>query len=209
MAFIKVTIALLFFSVAARAQSFSFSDLFGQSKKQLQYYEQQIAAYQAFESELKQGYGVIKNGLSGIAAINTAELNAHTAYYNSLQQPSAVVKNSNQVQDILNWQNGIVLLFSQNFMGLTGDEQNYVAAVKSNLLQECSNDLTEVQNVLTPGKWQMTDDQRLKRIDALHAAMQDKYAFTRDFTSSLKLVAAQRQQELNNAQTLKSIYETN
>ena len=209
MASIKSTIVLLVIAVTAHAQGFNFSDLFGQSKKQLQYYQQQIAAYQAFESELKQGYGVIKNGLSGIAAINTAELNAHTAYYNSLKQPSTVVKNSSQVQEILNCQNEIVALFSQSFAGLTSDEQSYVAAVKNNLLTGCNANLTQMQDLLTAGKLQLTDDQRLKRIDALHKDMQDKYAFSRDFTGSLKLVAAQRRQELNDAQTLKNLYETN
>src|SRR3569833_640153 len=131
MAFIKSTIILMLFALSAKAQSFSFSDLFGQANKQKQYYEQQIAAYQAFESELKQGYNVINNGLSGIAGINTAELNAHTAYYNSLKQPSAVVRNNSQVQDILNWQTEIVSSFNQSFSGLTDDEMAYISLVKN------------------------------------------------------------------------------
>src|ERR1700744_4555745 len=118
MAFIRITGLLLLATVTAQAQSFSFSDLFGQAGKQKNYYMQQIAAYQAFESELKQGYGVIKNGLSGIRDINTAELNAHSAYYASLKQPGTVVKNNTQVQDILTWQTAIVNGFSQQFPGL-------------------------------------------------------------------------------------------
>lgn len=199
---------MVLFAVSANAQSFSFSDLFGQSKKQLNYYEQQIAAYQAFESELKQGYNVVKNGLSGIASINTAELNAHSAYYASLKQPSAVVKNSSQVQDILNWQSDIVTSINQSFSGLTADEQNYVNAVKNNLLHACNNDLTDLQNLLTDGKLQMSDDQRLKRLDILHGDMQDKYTFTHSFCNSIQLLLAQRQQDTQETQTLKSIYET-
>src|ERR1700744_5897520 len=88
---LKTCMALIsmLFTARANAQSFSFSDLFGQANKQKNYYMQQIAAYNAFESELKQGYNVCKNGLSGIANINTAELNAHTVFYNSLKTPSA------------------------------------------------------------------------------------------------------------------------
>jgi len=208
MAFIKSTIILMLFALSAKAQSFSFSDLFGQANKQKQYYEQQIAAYQAFESELKQGYNVIKNGLSGIAGINTAELNAHTAYYNSLKQPSAVVRNNSQVQDILNWQTEIVSSFNQSFSGLTDDEMAYISLVKNGVLQGCNTDLTDLQNVLTAGKLQMTDDERLKRLSKIHTDMQDKYTFTRSFCNSVKLMAAQRQQEINETQSLKSIYET-
>lgn len=206
----KIILLFLLCALGLRlsAQSFSFNDLFGQANKQKQYYEQQIAAYQAFESELKQGYNVIKNGLSGIAGINTAELNAHTAYYQSLTQPSAVVRNNSQVQDILNWQLAVVSSFNQSFSGLTGAELAYISLVKIGILQDCNTDLTDLQNLLTAGKLQMTDDERLKRLANIHADMQDKYTFTRSFCNSAKLLAARRQQEINETQSLKSIYET-
>jgi hypothetical protein len=211
MAFIKKIIILLLLSVTAtlgKAQSFSFGDLFGQANKQKQYYLQQILAYQAFESELKQGYNVVKYGLSGIRDINTAELNAHNAYYTSLKQPGSSVKNSNQVADILNLQTEINECFAPSFTGLTADEQTYVGTVKAYLLQDCNADLTELQSLLQSGTLQMTDDERLKRLAKIHANMQDKYEFSRSFTSSIRLLIAQRQQDLNETQTLKSIYET-
>jgi hypothetical protein len=204
-----MTAILLLLAAGANAQSFSFGDLFGQAGKQKQYYLQQIAAYQAFESELKQGYNVVKNGLNGIRDINTAELNAHTAYYQSLKQPCSAVKSSTQVQDILTWQTEITGSFSQSFSGLTADEQSYLSAVKTNLLGACNADLTDLQNLLQSGTLQMTDDERLKRLAKIHAAMLDKYQFTRSFCNSVKLLAAQRRQSIYETQTLKSIYETN
>jgi hypothetical protein len=206
---ITLFVLLVAFSLRLSAQSFSFGDLFGQAGKQKNYYLQQIAAYQAFESELKQGYNVVKNGLSGIRDINTAELNAHTAYYQSLKQPSSSVKNSTQVQDILNWQTEINTSFSQSFTGLTDEEQVYITTVKTNLLQACNTDLTDLQSLLATGQLQMTDDERLKRLAKIHAAMLDKYEFSQSFTGSIRLLLAQRQQDLNETQTLKSIYEKN
>ena len=194
---------------SAHAQSFSFSDLFNQASKQKNYYLQQIAAYEAFESELKMGYNVMKHGLSGIAEINTAELNAHSAYYASLKQPGTVVKNSTQVQDILTWQTDITNSFSQPFNGLTSDEQSYVSLVGSNLLQACNADLAELQSLLQYGTLQMTDDERLKRLDKIHSDMRDKYQFSQSFAGSVRLLAMQRQQGANDTQTLKSLYETN
>jgi len=201
-----VSISLL---TSAHAQNFSFSDLFGQANKQKQYYMQQIAAYEAFESELKMGYNVMKHGLSGIAEINTAELNAHSAYYTSLKTPGSAVKNSTQVQDILTWQTVITDSFSQPFNGLTSDEQSYVAVVQSNLLQACNADLTELQNLLQYGTLQMTDGERLKRLAKIHADMQDKYQFSQSFCNSVRMLALQRQQGANDTQTLNSLYETN
>jgi hypothetical protein len=206
----KITLLVLLAAGSFRlsAQSFSFGDLFGQSGKQKNYYLQQIAAYQAFESELKQGYNVVRNGLSGIRDINTAELQAHNAYYTSLKQPGSSVKSNAQVQDILNWQTEINSCFAPSFTGLTTDEQNYTATVKTGLLQACNADLTDLQNLLQGGTLQMTDDERLKRLAKIHAAMLDKYEFTRSFTGSIRLLLAQRQQDNNQTQTLKSIYET-
>lgn len=208
MASIKLTALLLLIAAGAEAQSFSFGDLFGQAGKQKKYYLQQIAAYQAFESELKQGYNVIKNGLGGIRDINTAELNAHTAYYQSLRTVSGPVKNSNQIPDILNWQVEIKNSFSQSFNGLTDDEQSYINEVKTAVLTDCDHDLTDLQNLLAAGKLQMTDDERLKRLAQIHTAMLDKYAFTRSFCNSVKLLIVQRQQSIHETQTLKDIYET-
>jgi len=211
MASIKLTALLLLATVSVQAQSFSFSfgDLFGQAGKQKKNYMAQLAALQAFESELKQGYNVIRNGLNGIRDINTAELNAHTAYYQSLRQPGSAVKGNPQVQDILNWQSGIISSFNQSFTGLSDDEQLYIAAVKNGVLQTCNADLTDLQNLLATGQLDMTDDERLKRLAAIHAAILDKYAFTRSFTGSVKLLAAQREQSINATQALKNVYETN
>lgn len=212
MASIKKIGLLFLLAIAAmttQAQSFSFGDLFGQAGKQRQNYLTQIAAYQAFESELKQGYHVIKNGLSGIRDINTAELNAHTAYYQSLAIPAPAVKNNTQVQDIFQWQIAVENSFTQNFTGLTDDELSYIASVKSHLLKACSNDLTDLQNLLATGTFQMTDDERLKRLNKIHTAMLDKYQFSRSFTGSAKLLAAQRQQSASDTQALKNLYGNN
>lgn len=209
MASIKLTALLLLIAAGAEAQGFSFGDLFGQAKKQKKYYLQQIAAYKAFESELKQGYGVIKNGLSGIRDINTAELNAHTAYYQSLKSVSVPVKNNNQIADILNWQSEITNSFNQSFNGLTDDEQTYLSAVKTGVLNECNADLTDLQNLLTANKLEMTDDERLHRLAQIYVDMLNKYQFTRSFCNSVKLLLIQRQQDSHDTQTLKNIYENN
>lgn len=151
----------------------------------------------------------MKHGLSGIAEINTAELNAHSTYYTSLKQTGGTVKNNTQVQDILSWQTDIENSFSQPFTGMTDDEQNYISLVKVNLFNACNSDLTELQNLLQYGKLQMTDDERLKNLAKIHNSMQDKYQFSQSFCNSVHLLAAQRQQGTYDTQTLKAIYETN
>jgi len=207
MASIKIIGTFLLLAGTAQAQSFSFSDLFGQAGKQKQYYLQQIAAYNALRSELNQGYNVCKNGLGGIRDINTAELNAHTTYYNSLKNPSSAVKNDTQVKDIMNYQSYITTAFSQTFSGLTGDETDYVNSVKNEVLTGCNHDLTDLQSLLSTGKFQLSDDERLKRLNAIHTSMLEKYRFSQSFTNSLKILAIRRRQNSDDAQTLSKLYE--
>jgi len=204
-----VGLALLLVSTFAKAQGLG--DWFNQAAEQKKYYLQQIAAFNAFESELKQGYGVIKNGLSGIRDINTAELNLHSSYYNSLVQPGQQIKSSMQIQDIISWQSSIISQFTNigKVSGLTMDEQSYINSVRANLLINCNQDMTDLQNLLAAGNLQMTDDERLKRMAKIHTAMLEKYQFTQSFCNSVRLLAAQIQQGANDTQTLKNLYGNN
>jgi len=65
------------------------------------------------------------------------------------------------------------------------------------------NDLTQV---LTPGKLQMTDHERLERIDKIYAAMQDKLAFAQSFTGKCRQMANDRKQAKTDNDKLKSLY---
>ena len=194
-------------SLQLPAQSFSFGDLFGQTGKLQKNYLTQIAAYQVFQSELKQGYQVIKHGLGGIRDINTVELNAHSSYYQSLAQVNGTVKNDPRVPEILRWQGEINGSFSKTITGLTSDEQSYWTDVKAGVFKACTMDLTDLQHLLQNGDLQMTEDERLKRLAKIHASMLDKYQFTQSFIASARLLVVQRLHEVNDTQTLMKLYE--
>jgi len=78
--------------------------------------------------------------------------------------------------------------------------------VYTNLISKCNLDRQELTDVLTPGKLQMTDAQRLDRLDKLYSSTQDKYAFAGSFTSKCRKVARQRQAEQQQKNTLKQLY---
>ncbi|SEN05695.1 hypothetical protein SAMN05192574_102319 [Mucilaginibacter gossypiicola] len=210
MASIKKTWILIFLVASClrlSAQSFSFGDLFGQAGKLQKNYLAQIAAYRMFESELKQGYNVIRHGLGGIRDINAAELNAHSSYYQSLVQVNSAVKNDPRLAGMLQWQRDINGSFNQPVKGLTGDEQTYWANVKAAVLKGCNDDLTNLQHLMQEGDLQMTDDERLQGLAKIHASMLEKYEFTRRFIAAARLLVAQRQHEINDTQTLVKLYE--
>jgi hypothetical protein len=59
--------------------------------------------------------------------------------------------------------------------------------------------------VTTSGELEMKDDERLKRIDAIHSAMQDKYTFVQGFSNEAKLLAASRISEQKDIQTIRAL----
>jgi len=203
---IKKSLFLLLSLITGVVKAQGLGDWFNQAGEQKKYYLQQIVAYQAFASELKQGYGVVKNGLGGIRDINTAELNLHSSYYQSLSRASPAIKNNVQVTDILQWESGIVSRFSDmDLNGLLADEQQYAGQVKGTVFKACDQDLTDLQDMLQANGLQMSDNERLKRLAQIHTAMLDKYQFMQSFISSIRLLVLQRQRESNDLQTLKKL----
>jgi len=191
-----------------QAQSFSFSDLFGQGSKELKNMVAQIEALNAFEGSIRQGYNMLHSEWTAISGWKNGELILHQGYYTSLSAVNPIVKGSVDMTTIQSEQQSIISQLNSivDVDGLKPGEQSYVQAVSQNVISQCNSDLEELQKVMTDGKLQMSDDERIKRIDQLTAAIQDKYLFTCHFTAQVKLLAAERLQDSNELQAERSLY---
>jgi hypothetical protein len=196
---------------SAKAQSFSFSDLFGQGEKDIKNMEQQLTALIAFENSVRQGYNMLHSEWSAISNWKNGELGLHSTYYTSLSNVNSQVKNDPDVTSIQTEQQAIINLLNavQALSGLQSYEQSYVQGVSQNILKTCNDDLQQLQNVLKNGTLTMSDDERLKRIAKIQASMLDKYQFTQSFCNSVRLLVLQRNQENNEVQTLNQWYGNN
>lgn len=195
----------------ATAQSFSFSDLFGQGNKELKNMLTQIEAMNAFIQSTEQGYKMLHSEWSMIGNWKNGELGLHQAYYTSLSNVNAAVKNDPDVASIQSEQQTILDLLSalSALQGLQSYEQAYVQSVSSNLLKGCDADLQQLQKVLQNGTLTMGDDERLKAIGKLQADMLDKYRFAQSFCNSVRLLVVQRNGENNEMLNLNGLYESN
>ena len=131
--------------------------------------------------------------LGSINGSLTSENSLHTTYYNNLKNVSTVVKNNKQVSDILQWQKDILTRMGNldKTANLNDNEKKYVVQVKSALFNDCNEQITELQNVVTDNKLQMSDKERLKHIGVIHKAMQDNYRFASSFADQVKVYAFQ------------------
>jgi hypothetical protein len=201
-----LTGAAALFAFNAEAQTFA--EWFSQKKTQKKYLLQQIAALQIYSGYLKQGYNIANHGLGSITGSLKEELNLHTTYYDKLKAVNAVVKNNPQVNEILIWQKDI--LNSMGKLGqtepLTNDQKSYIGRLKQALLNDCAQQMTELQDLLTDGKLEMSDEERISRLNKIHRAMQDNFRFAAAFNGQVQLYVVQVQQETRNTRTSKNLY---
>jgi len=198
-------------STAATAKAQTFAEWFEQNKTQKKYLLQQIAALQVFSGYLKQGYQVASKGLGSISGSLKTENGLHTTYYNRLKTVDPVVKNNSMVKDIMAWQQDILARLAgiDQITGMTNDEKNYLNDVRTAVLKDCDDQISSLQNVVTDGKLEMSDAERIALITKIHTAMMDNYRFASGFAAQVKIYAAQRQQEQNQTVVGKQLYGIN
>jgi len=193
----------------AKAQTFA--EWFSQKKTQIKYLTDQIAALNACETSLKQGYNMLHGEWGAIGNFKNGEFGLHQDYYNSLSLVNPQVKNSTDLTSIQSEQLSIISQFNaiQHLPGLSASEQTYIGLVQQNVINQCAKDLTDLQAVLTSGNLVMTDDERIKRINQLTTSIKDKYMFTCSFCSQVRLLTIQRNQDNQSIQTLNQLYGIN
>ncbi|MFI5137708.1 MAG: hypothetical protein ACHQIM_07760 [Sphingobacteriales bacterium] len=189
----------------------TFAEWFSQGKTQIKYLTQQIAALNACETSIRQGYNMLKGEWISIGNFKNGEFGLHQSYYTSLSTVNPQVKSSPDINSITTEQQSIITMLNaiQQVAGLTTDEQSYIKTVAQNIFNECAKDLDKLNSVLKNGTLQMSDDERLKQIRNVQAAMLDKYQFTQSFCNSVRLMSAQRNQDNNETQTLNKLYGIN
>ena len=196
-------------TVTAKAQTFA--EWFQQNKTQKKYLLQQIAALAVFSGHLKQGYQVASKGLGSISGSLKLENSLHNTYYSRLQTVDANVRNNTMIKEITVWQQDILnrLAGIDQIVGMTADEKNYLNSVRTAVLNDCDSQINTLQNVITDGKLEMSDAERISLISKIHTAMMDNYRFVSGFAAQVKIYAARRQQEQNQVVVEKQLYELN
>ncbi|TWR25476.1 hypothetical protein FPZ42_12825 [Mucilaginibacter achroorhodeus] len=190
------------------AHAQTFAEWFSQKKTQKKYLLQQIAALQVYSGYLKQGYKIANGGLGYITGSLKEEFNLHSTYYDKLKAVNPAVKNNPQVNDIITWQRDILRSISEldKVSYLSVNEKQYVGKVKGTLLSDCDEQISALQVLLTNGKLEMSDDERISRLNTIHLTMQSNYRFAADFSGRVKLYGVQKQQETKNLSYSKYIF---
>jgi hypothetical protein len=184
-------------------------ELFNQKKTQLRYLAEQIAALRVYAGYVKDGYEIVSDGVQTVESLKNGEFDVHNAFFKSLKAVNPSISNSGKAVDIVSLQ----LAINKSLNGIKGlrylsvSQRNYITRVKNQVLKECNNDLEELLLVVTSGQLEMTDDERIKRIDKIYAAMSDKWSFAQSFLNELSMLVYQKKKEEQSIIHIKNLYE--
>ena len=200
---------IIFFMGIGNSYGQNWNEIFRQKKTQQKYLLQQIAALEVYTGYLKKGYEIVNGGLQTISDFSNGEFGLHNAFISSLKKVSPVVRNYVRVAEIIAMQLAIGRAFDniKPSSYLTISNQLYIQQVRENLGEESLKDLEELLLVITSGKVEMRDDERLARLDKVHVSMRDKSAFVQYFIGEVRLLMAQKEMENGSIEQLKNRYE--
>lgn len=198
--------------VCASAKAQFLGGFFSQQSQQRKLMAEQIAEYQTYLGALKTGYHITESGLNTAHNLKNGSFTLNSDYIRSLTQVNPVIQNSPKGKAIADLNSQTLALIATEISWqqaqkiLTPTETGYLKRVRDNLAAKCELDMDELLQVLTPGKLQLTDAQRLSRLDKLYDGMKDKYAFAGSFTSKCRKLALSRKQQSQDNGQLKKLY---
>ena len=206
---VLLAILLLATATAPTCNAQSFSEWFKQKSTQKKYLLQQIAALQVYIGFARDGYKIVDGGLQTVKSITGGEFNLHEAFVSGLKKVNPVIKNDVRVAEIISLQLSIIKSFNglKRSDVLSADHAAYIASVGEKVIAECYNDLEELLLVITSGRLEMSDDERLARLNEVYERMEDKAAFTRDFCGNVGLFILQKRKEQGTITDLRRFYE--
>lgn len=173
---------------------------------------EQIAGLAIYGKSVAKGYEIARDGLQTAHSFKDGSFNLHEAFIDSLGAVSSYVGDNPKVKEIpkiyqriknafdreLSWQQAEAIM--------SATEITYLKKVRDNLLSGCNDNLVELKQVTQNGQLQMTDAERMDRIDKLYADMQDKNAFATAYISKTHSLTIARKQDRQERQRLKKWY---
>lgn len=208
--FVLMVPAFIFTNIAPSSAQ-TFAEWFSQKKTQKKYLLQQIAALQVYIDYAKKGYNIVGSGLQTVKDITSGEFDLHNAFIKGLKKVSPSIRNDVRVVEIIEAQVNIIKAFGtiKNNKGFSAEQLSYISRLADGVIGECYTDLEELLLVITSGKLEMKDDERLRRLNAIYERMLDKSSFTQSFCVDAAILIRQKEMEQRAIDNLRRYYEIN
>lgn len=194
-------------TVTVRAQGF-----FNQKGELIKKYIEQIGLLRTYYRQAKEGYRIVDKGLTTIHDIKNGEFGLHDLYYRSLKKVNPNIRRLSKVDAAIETGSAIfktaghALSNSKTSLWLSTPEKSYVGNVLENLLRKTDDDLSQLERLVTDDSLQLTDDERIERIDKVYTALVSKSAFLQQFTSALQVLVTSRSKGFEDQRQVRQLF---
>lgn len=204
----KTLLIILLTAIATVTRAQTWNEVFKQKETQKKYLVQQIAAMKLYAGYLKKGYDIANKGINSIKDISKGEFDLHQSFFTSLKMVNPAIAGNSKIAQVIAWQMTISkdLLALSSRTELPPSDKSYIRQVRLKVMNECEQDIEELLLVITSGKLEMKDDERINRLDKVYESMKDKYQFTQSFSNQVKTLSLQKEQEERNNEASKKLY---
>lgn len=166
-----------------------------QKKTQKKYLLAQIGALQTYIGWLKQGYKIVNGGLSTIGKIKNGDLDLHTTFLSALKRVSPGLRKNQKVLDLATAQLSLYRYCKNvrhELRALNALPDGQIAAADrlyDRFISELADDALAFAEIITDGRLEMNDSERLRRIEQLYANLLSKRSFIQKVSAELLLYA--------------------
>ena len=204
-------VLLIFTAAGPKCSAQTWAEIFSQKKTQKKYLLNQIAALQVYISYAKKGYGVVSDGLDVVRDISSGEFDLHSAFISGLAKVNPVIAKDVRVAEIVEMQVGVLKSFSalRGSGLLTADQLGYVTEVADGVILNGYHDLSELLLVISSGKLELGDQERLIRLNEIYERMLDKSGFTLSFSAEVRALVRQKSMDKQSLEKLRRVYGIN
>ena len=167
----KIYFLFILFLLNSYCRAQTIAEWTEQGATQVKYLLEQIAAQKVYLDRVSKAYDIVQKGADVISDIKQKRFSIHSLYFNSLSLINPRLAGGDCVKDILSKEKKTVqnFLYAQQLIrsSLFSDAlRNYVLQVSDNAIIEVSKLTDALIEVFEPSKLNMTDEERMKRVNA-------------------------------------------
>ena len=183
-----------------------------QNATQRKYLAQQIVALQAHIIQLKKGYDIARKGYNTIHSIKNGELSLHSGFFSGLKTVNPKIRKYQRVADIIANQVTIIQVCHANARAINKSgrfgsfELESFSSVTSALLAETTNTIDQLSCVILNGRYEMSDDERLMRIDKLFAQSNIDVQASLQLSEQIRFIDYSRLKDQTETLNMKMLY---
>jgi hypothetical protein len=135
-----------------------------------------------------------------------------STYYDELWKIKATIAYYQRIKDVASRQVALVNKYHQAWNLLRQDkhfsaaELQQMTSVYTGILSASERNLDDVMNVVSSGKTQMSDEQRLELINKAADRLDENYSDLTRFNAENQMLSLQRSKALGDSKTTKQLY---